>query len=149
MCVHSHRGPRRPSVSANGAVFPAETLPAPPADRTALAGDLRDLIFRWVCSSCPCVVLRCAGLRMPVASVPEDVLLLPWSLFFLEGRVVHLLVVLISKSCLTLQPPGLYPARLPCPWGLPGENPGMGCPFLLHHTFNCTAQYPAVCPFFS
>ena len=30
-----------------------------------------------------------------------------------------------------LQPPGLKPTRLLCPWGFPGENTGMGCHFLL------------------
>ena len=39
---------------------------------------------------------------------------------------------LITKSCLTLQPHGLWPARLLCPWDFPGKNTGVGCCFLLH-----------------
>ena len=31
------------------------------------------------------------------------------------------------QSCPTLQPCGLYPARLLCPWDSPGKNKVMGC----------------------
>ena len=34
----------------------------------------------------------------------------------------------VTKSCLTLWPHGLQPARLLCPWGFPGK---VGCHFLL------------------
>ena len=33
--------------------------------------------------------------------------------------------------CLTLQPHGLYPARLLCPWDSPDKNTGVGCHALL------------------
>ena len=39
---------------------------------------------------------------------------------------------LITKSCLTQQPHGLWPARLLCPWDFPGKNTAVGCCFLLH-----------------
>ena len=43
---------------------------------------------------------------------------------------------LITKSCLTpLQPHGLWPIRLLCPWDPPGKNTGVGCHFLLHGIF--------------
>ena len=43
---------------------------------------------------------------------------------------------LVSKSYPTpLQPRGLYPARLPCPWGFPGKNTGVGCHFLFQVIF--------------
>ena len=29
---------------------------------------------------------------------------------------------LVSKSCLTLQPHGMQPTRLLCPWNIPGKN---------------------------
>ena len=32
----------------------------------------------------------------------------------------------------SLQPHGLEPTRLLCPWDFPGENTGVGCHFLLH-----------------
>ena len=39
---------------------------------------------------------------------------------------------LIAKSHPPLlQPHGLQPARLLCPWNFPGKNPGVGCHFLL------------------
>ena len=42
-------------------------------------------------------------------------------------------VLLFSRSVVSdsLQPHGLYPARLPCPWDSPGKNSGVGCHFLL------------------
>ena len=38
-------------------------------------------------------------------------------------------------SCLTLQPHGLQPARLLCPWDSPGKNTGVGCQALLQGIF--------------
>ena len=35
----------------------------------------------------------------------------------------------------SLQPHGLQPARLLCPWNFPGKNTGMGCRFLLPRIF--------------
>ena len=35
----------------------------------------------------------------------------------------------------SLQPYGLYPARLLCPWDSPGKNTGVGCHFLLQGIF--------------
>ena len=32
----------------------------------------------------------------------------------------------------SLQPHGLWPARLLCPWGFPGKNTGVDCHFLVH-----------------
>ena len=43
---------------------------------------------------------------------------------------------LVSKLCPTLlQPHGLQPARLLCPWDFLGKNIGVGCPFLLQEIF--------------
>ena len=42
---------------------------------------------------------------------------------------------LIAKSCLTLQPRGLSPTRLLCPWDFPGKNTGVGCHSLLQEIF--------------
>ena len=38
---------------------------------------------------------------------------------------------LVTKSCLTLQPHGLQPAKFLCGWDFPGRKPGMGRHFLL------------------
>ena len=42
------------------------------------------------------------------------------------------LKVKVSRSVMSgsLQPHGLQPARLICPWDFPGKNSGMGCHFL-------------------
>ena len=40
---------------------------------------------------------------------------------------IHVCLV-VSNS---LQPHGLWPIRLPCPWDSPGKNTGVGCHFLL------------------
>ena len=41
--------------------------------------------------------------------------------------------VCVSQSVVSdvLQPRGLEPARLLCPWNSPGKNPGVGCHYLL------------------
>ena len=44
-------------------------------------------------------------------------------------------VVLVSLSCPTLRPHGLWPARLLCPWDSPGKNAGVGCRSLLQGIF--------------
>ena len=45
----------------------------------------------------------------------------------------------VSGSCPvmpdSLQPHGLWPARLLCPWGSPGKNTGVGCHALLQGIF--------------
>ena len=39
---------------------------------------------------------------------------------------------LVTESCPTLlQPHGLQPFWLLCPWDFPGKNIGVGCPFFL------------------
>ena len=51
----------------------------------------------------------------------------------LASKLVHLLLLL---SCLTLlQPHGLSPARLLCPWDFPVKHAGVGFHFLLQGTF--------------
>ena len=43
---------------------------------------------------------------------------------------------LVTKSCPTLlQPHGLSPTRILCPWDFPGKNTGVGCRFLLQRSF--------------
>ena len=39
------------------------------------------------------------------------------------------------QSCPTLQPYGLLPGRLLCPWDPPGKNTGVGYHFLLQEIF--------------
>ena len=47
--------------------------------------------------------------------------------------------VLVSQSCLTLQP---QPARLLCPWVSPGKNTGVGCHALLQGIFLTLGSNP-------
>ena len=42
------------------------------------------------------------------------------------------IILFVSNS---VQPYGLEPARLLCPWDSPGKNTGVGCHFLLHGIF--------------
>ena len=47
---------------------------------------------------------------------------------------VNLQVCCVSEHSVvfhSLQPLGLWPARLLCPWNYPGRNIGVGCHFLL------------------
>ena len=48
-----------------------------------------------------------------------------------------LLLCCVSRSVVSdsLQPQGLEPSRLLCPWDSPGKNTGMGCYFLLQRIF--------------
>ena len=45
--------------------------------------------------------------------------------------------MLFSRSVVSdsLQPRGLHPARLLCPWDFPGKDTGVGCQFLLQEIF--------------
>ena len=52
---------------------------------------------------------------------------------------------LVAKSCPTLlQPHGLSPTRLLCPWNFPGKNMGVGCYFLLQGIFPTQGSNPCL-----
>ena len=44
----------------------------------------------------------------------------------------------------SLQPHGLQPARLLCPWDCPGKNAGVGCHFLLQGIFSTQGSNPGL-----
>ena len=46
-----------------------------------------------------------------------------------------MLVYLVVQLCSALQPHGLQPTRLFCPWNFPGKNSRVGCHFLLWGIF--------------
>ena len=56
-----------------------------------------------------------------------------------EGTFLDVLDCVRMRSCSgvsrSLQPHGLQPARLVCPWDSPGNNTGVGCHFLLQGIF--------------
>ena len=47
-----------------------------------------------------------------------------------------------AQSCPALQPHGLWPARLHCPWDFPGKNTGVSCHFLLQGIFQTQGLNP-------
>ena len=51
--------------------------------------------------------------------------------------LIHVSLLSESRSVTSdsLQPHGLYTARLLCPWDSPGKNTGVGCYFLLQGIF--------------
>ena len=78
-----------------------------------------------------------------------------------EGRNVCLCCLLMSPKHLeqylaqlcvlnhlvvssSLRPHGLYPARLLCPWTLPGKNTGVGCHFLRRWIFPTQGSNPCL-----
>ena len=48
---------------------------------------------------------------------------------------VHACSVTLSDAFNSLQPDGLHPTRLLCPWDFPDKNAGAGCHFLLQQFF--------------
>ena len=53
-----------------------------------------------------------------------------------ELELADVMVVVELLSCVRLlQPHGLYPTRLLCPWDSPGKNTGAGCLFPLQGIF--------------
>ena len=58
----------------------------------------------------------------------------PW--FGLKPRCGHACARSVAKLCPTLQPSGLLPARLLCPWDFPGKNTRVTCHFLLQGIFS-------------
>ena len=65
-----------------------------------------------------------------------------------ERKTIHqgTYTLLFSHSIVSesLQPHGLYCARIFCPWDFPGETTGVGCHFLLEGIFPTQGSYP--CP---
>jgi len=56
----------------------------------------------------------------------------------IHGKCMHVCSV-VSDS---LQPHGLQPTRLLCPWNFPGKNTGVGCHFLLQGIFPTQGSNP-------
>ena len=59
-----------------------------------------------------------------------------WDVFY--SLCVH------AQLYLTLQPHGLWPARLLCPWNFLSKNTGMGCHFLLQGLFLTQGSNPCL-----
>ena len=52
--------------------------------------------------------------------------------------------VLAAQSGLTLQPYGLWPSRLLCPWDSPGKDTGVGCHSLHQRNFPTQGSNPGL-----
>ena len=53
-------------------------------------------------------------------------------------------ILVSSASCSVMQPHGLQPARLLCPWDSSGKNTGVGCHFLLKGIFPTWGSNPGL-----
>ena len=53
--------------------------------------------------------------------------------------------VLVTKSCLTLRPHGLYPTRLLSPWNSSGKNTGVGSHIFSRGSFQPRDQTQVSC----
>ena len=69
-------------------------------------------------------------------------------LFINQKTVIFLLCVLVTQPCPTLQPHGLQPTRLLCPWDSPGKDTGAGCRSLLLCTRASLFLLPSLPAFF-
>ena len=70
-------------------------------------------------------------------------------LFICVGGSIYLHVcmracILASVMSNSLQPCGLQPVRLPCPWDCPGKNTGVGCHALLQGVFPTEGLNPGL-----
>ena len=66
-----------------------------------------------------------------------------WAHWLIFRRYVLFSWDVVSDS---LRSHGLYPARLLCPWDLPGNNNGMGCHSLLQEVFLTQGSNPHLLP---
>ena len=88
--------------------------------------------FRFRCQHCFSLAsCRMLTLRIWFSSVQWELQYQCWS------HRICVCVCLLSRSVLSnsLQPHGLYPARLLCLWDSPGKNTGVGCHCLLQGIF--------------
>ena len=76
----------------------------------------------------------CTPRGKPSSQIPQPKILPPGpaAVFQLE----HICVLSRSFVSDSLQPYGLWPARLHCPWDSPGKNTGVGCHALLQGIFH-------------
>ena len=72
-------------------------------------------------------------------------LLVLWKLAKIPGMYPNVCAVLsLSVVYNSLQPRGLQPARLLCPWDSPGKNTGVGCDVLLQRVFTNQGSNPGL-----
>ena len=72
--------------------------------------------------------------RATVHGVPKS-----WAQLSKHSTAQHIHLYMCVCS---VQPHGLYPARLLCPWVFPGKNSGVGCHFLLQGIFLTQGSNP-------
>ena len=77
------------------------------------------LVCRWLLTCCNLTRHRFPKVTKPIMQTLPDCL--PKACVCAQ----------LLKQCPTLQPHGLQPARIFCPWNFSGKNTGVGCYFLL------------------
>ena len=109
-----------------------------PAGRPRTAWALRKAVLL----TAPCTELYC-GVRARSSLFCDQrmkhclwtelhLILLPWRAAGRQTRGLTGKCCLVTKSCpALLQPHGLQPASLLCPWDAPSKNPGVACHFFL------------------
>ena len=62
------------------------------------------------------------------------------------GYCTQISIIALNHSIVSdsLQPHGLYPTRLLCPWDFPGKNTGVGCHSLLQGIFLIQRSKPGL-----
>ena len=108
-----------PSNEHLGLIFRMDWL-----DLLAVQGTLKSLLQH---QSSKASILRCSAFFIVQLSHP----------YMTTGKTIALTVKKWSRSVVSdsLQPDGLQPARLLCPWDSPGKNTGVGYHFLLQGIF--------------
>ena len=65
--------------------------------------------------------------------------------YFILYPQIYKVCCWVAQLCPTLlQPHGLWPTRLLCPWDSPGKNTGVGCHFLLQGMFPTQGSNPGL-----
>ena len=106
------------------------------------------MVWSFLCRLLYCLFRRECGnnsLRLSGFCHPSEI----WAIlrnFGDRNNNKTILCVLSCFSCVqAVQPCGLQPTRLLCPWGFPGKNTGVGCIALLQAVFPTQGSNRAQC----
>ena len=104
-----------------------------------------DLVSKWkrLFPLMKTLLEQTSGYLRPFSRLDLDYV--PMSLGLHSSVLARMWGVVQSLSrVLFLQPHGLQPTRLFCPWDSPGKNTGMGCNFLLQGIFPTKVSNPGL-----
>ena len=110
---------------------------------------IRYILCIYILSVCVCVYIYCVHMcviyrQSSILHICTQSQSTPHTHIFVYMCVYVCMCVhtKLLHSCLTLQPYGLQPMRLFCPWDSPGKNTGVGCHALLQGIFPTQASNP-------